>query len=157
MRTPGLQKAVQLAKCSANPNRKVLGAGRRSSQARIGLGARRLVARCAAGNLVTGSARMLNLWSLITRLACVVATLPLGSSPAQAQLHVIMSGGFSAAYRQALPQFERTTGIAVTTASGASQGTGPQTIAARLQRGVPADVAILSREGLAELISAGWI
>jgi molybdate transport system substrate-binding protein len=45
-------------------------------------------------------------------------------------------------------------GIKVTTGSGASQGSGPQTIAAQLGRGVAADVVILSREGLDELIAA---
>jgi molybdate transport system substrate-binding protein len=69
-------------------------------------------------------------------------------------LKVIISGGFSGPYEQLLPEFERATGIKVTTGSGASQGTGPQTIAAQLARGVPADVVILSREGLAELIAA---
>ena len=56
-----------------------------------------------------------------------------------------------------LPEFERSTGIKVTTLSGASQGSGPETIAAQLGRGVPADVVILSREGLTELIAAGRI
>ena len=45
-------------------------------------------------------------------------------------------------------------GIEVTTGSGSSQGSGPQTIAAQLGRGVAADVVILSREGLTELIAA---
>ena len=67
---------------------------------------------------------------------------------------VLISGGFSGPYEQLLPEFERTTGIKVTTGSGSSQGTGPQTIAAQLARGVPADVVILSREGLTELIGA---
>ena len=53
-----------------------------------------------------------------------------------------------------MPEFERTSGIKVATGSGASQGTGPQTIAAQLARGVPSDVVILSREGLGELIAA---
>jgi molybdate transport system substrate-binding protein len=70
---------------------------------------------------------------------------------------VIISGGFSTAYRQLLPEFEKSTGISVTTGSGASQGKGPQTIAAQLERGVPFDVVIMSREGLSELISAGRI
>src|SRR5262245_14922895 len=76
------------------------------------------------------------------------------SVAASAQLNVLISGGFSGAYEQLLPEFERTSGIKVTTGSGASQGTGPQTIAAQLARGVPANVVILSREGLSELISA---
>ena len=73
---------------------------------------------------------------------------------ASAQLNVMISGGFSGAYEQLLPEFERTSGIKVTTGSGASQGTGPQTIAAQLARGVPVNVVILSREGLTELIDA---
>lgn len=73
------------------------------------------------------------------------------------QLNVIISGGFSGAYEKLLPEFERATGIRVATGSGASQGAGPQTIAAQLARGVPADVVILSREGLDDLIAANRI
>jgi molybdate transport system substrate-binding protein len=76
---------------------------------------------------------------------------------AMSQVTVIISGGFSTAYRQVLPEFERSTGIKVTTLSGASQGKGPETIAAQLGRGVSADVVILSREGLDELIAASRI
>jgi len=76
---------------------------------------------------------------------------------ASAQLKVLMSGGFTGAYEQLLPEFERTTGISVTTGSGSSQGTGPQTIGAQLARGVSADVVILSTEGLNELIAANRI
>jgi len=72
-------------------------------------------------------------------------------------VNVLISGGFSSAYEQLLPEFERTSGIKVITGSGASQGTGPQTIAAQLARGVSADVVILSREGLGELIVANRI
>src|SRR5262249_7841626 len=86
-----------------------------------------------------------------------VATIMTFAGSSSAQLKVIISGGFSPAYQEVLPEFERTTGIAVTTGSGASQGSGAQRIAAQLQRGVPADVVILSREGLTELISAGRI
>ena len=64
-----------------------------------------------------------------------------------------ISGGFHGAYEQLLPEFKRTSGISVTTGSGSSQGAGPQTIAAQLARGVPADVVVLSREGLSELIA----
>jgi molybdate transport system substrate-binding protein len=74
-----------------------------------------------------------------------------------AQFHVLISGGFTGAYERLLPEFERSSGIAVVTGSGASQGAGPQTIAAQLARGVPADVVILSREGLTELIGANRI
>jgi molybdate transport system substrate-binding protein len=73
------------------------------------------------------------------------------------QLNVLMSGGFGAAYEELLPDFERDTGIKVATGSGASQGTGPHTIAAQLARGTRADVVILSREGLGDLIAANKI
>ena len=72
-------------------------------------------------------------------------------------VNVLISGGFTGAYEQLLPEFERTSGVKVTTRSGASQGLGPQTIAAQLARGVFADVVILSREGLGELMVADKI
>jgi molybdate transport system substrate-binding protein len=72
---------------------------------------------------------------------------------AAAQLNVMISGGFTGAYNKLLPEFERANGVKVSTGSGASQGTGPQTIAAQLARGVPVDVVILSREGLTDLIA----
>ena len=76
---------------------------------------------------------------------------------ASAQLNVLISGAFNGAYQRLLPEFERTSGIKVTTGSGASQGTGPQTIGAQLARGVLADVVILSREGLDGLIASNRI
>ena len=78
-------------------------------------------------------------------------------SLAATEIKVIISGGFSGPYQQLLPQFEHDTGLKVVTASGASQGSGPQTIKAQLERGTATDVVILSREGLAELIAAGRI
>jgi molybdate transport system substrate-binding protein len=92
-------------------------------------------------------------WSSFNAVA-VVATLLMWPLAASAQLKVIISGGFSGPYEKLLPEFERTTGIKVTTGSGSSQGTGPQTIAAQLASGVPMDVVILSREGLTDLIAA---
>jgi len=94
---------------------------------------------------------------IIAPLVAVTAALLAFPSPSMAQVKVLISGGFSSAYNQVLPEFERTTGITVSTGSGASQGSGQQTIAAQLQRGVAADIVILSREGLAELIAAGRI
>jgi molybdate transport system substrate-binding protein len=83
--------------------------------------------------------------------ACVFSLLL--STPAMAQLEVLISGGFQGPYKQMLPGFEKMTGIKVTTKSGASQGSGPKTIKAQLSSGVTADVVILSREGLDELIA----
>lgn len=74
----------------------------------------------------------------------------------QVQLRVMISGGFSAAFRELQPEFEKTSGIKVAVTRGASQGVGPDTIGAQLHLGVPADVVIMSREGLDELIAEGW-
>ena len=79
------------------------------------------------------------------------------STPAMAQLEVMISGGFQGPYTQMLPSFERTTGIKVVTKSGASQGSGPKTIKAQLLAGTAVDVVILSREGLSELIEMNKI
>src|SRR5215813_7407260 len=90
-------------------------------------------------------------------IVVVIAALLMSPVTASAQLKVMISGGFSGPYEKLLPEFERTTGIKVTTGSGSSQGTGPQTIASQLARGVPTDVVILSREGLADLMAANRI
>src|SRR2546429_4531795 len=93
-------------------------------------------------------------WRAVNAIVVVIATLLMWPLVASAQLKVIISGGFSGPYEQLLPEIERTTAIKVTTGSGASQGTAPQTIAAQLARAVPVDMVILSRRGLAELIAA---
>src|SRR5438445_75142 len=96
--------------------------------------------------------------AIMMRTAVVAfAALLVWPEGAFAQMKVLISGGFSGAYERLLPEFERTSGIKVTTGSGASQGDGPQTIGAQLGRGVAADVVILSREGLDGLIAANRI
>lgn len=92
-----------------------------------------------------------------TRVALAMAAVFAVSTPSFAQVKVIISGGFAPAYREVLPEFERATGITVATGSGASQGNAADTIGAQLRRGVPADVVIMSREGLSELIKGGKI
>ncbi len=72
-------------------------------------------------------------------------------------LKVMTSGGFAAPLAQLLPEFEKESGIAVEVTRGGSQGPGPDTIPAQLRRGVPADMVILSREGLNDLIADGRI
>jgi molybdate transport system substrate-binding protein len=92
-------------------------------------------------------------------LRVLAAFLMLAMFPegAFAQVTVITSGGFASPLKAALPEFEKSTGISVTVIAGKSQGGGPDTIAAQLNRGVAADVVILSREGLNDLISENRI
>lgn len=74
-----------------------------------------------------------------------------------AQLNVLHSGGFAAPYRELLPAFERNLGFTVASTQAASQGNGPNTIPALLRRGFGADVVIMAREGLSEVIADGRI
>lgn len=85
--------------------------------------------------------------------AAIAVALTIVPTDSFAQVKVIISGGFSPAYRQLLPGFEKTSGVTVTTTSGGSIGAGPNTIGGQIRRGVPADVIILAREGLDELIA----
>jgi molybdate transport system substrate-binding protein len=86
-------------------------------------------------------------------LAVAVALVLPGLS--SGQVKVLMSGGFASAYQELLPEFERATGITVTTTRGPSQGNGPDVIGAQLRRGVPVDMVIMNREGLEELMTEG--
>jgi molybdate transport system substrate-binding protein len=84
------------------------------------------------------------------------ATLAAGSASA-AEVKVMISGGFSAAYRELLPEFERSTHNSVTTAAGPSMGDTPQAIPNRLARGEPADVLIMVSGALDDLIKLGKV
>jgi molybdate transport system substrate-binding protein len=92
-------------------------------------------------------------------ITTIVAVVAIVAFPAAsfAQVKVIISGGFAAAYEKLLPEFEKSSGITITTTRGGSQGDGPNTIGAQLRRGVPVDVVIMNRAGLNDLIAEGRI
>jgi len=69
-----------------------------------------------------------------------------------AEVHVMISGGFTAAYKELVPQFEKATGHTVVTAYGPSMGETPQAIPMRLSRGEPADVLIMVGYALGDLV-----
>jgi molybdate transport system substrate-binding protein len=77
--------------------------------------------------------------------------------PSVGQLNVITSVGFEAAYNELVPVFQKSSGITVSTKHFASQGNGPDTIPAQLRAGAAADVVIMSKEGLGELLAEGRI
>lgn len=87
----------------------------------------------------------------------VVGALLLAGAAYGAEVKVMISGGFSAAYRVLIPEFERTTNNTVATASGPSMGNTPQAIPNRLRRGEPADVLIMVSTALDELITQGKV
>jgi molybdate transport system substrate-binding protein len=100
---------------------------------------------------------MNRLLKVLTIVAMAISVPAVFSQSALAQVRVMTSGGFAAPLREVLPQFEKSTGISVEVILGKSQGAGPQTISAQLGRGVAADIVILSREGLNDLISENRI
>ena len=87
----------------------------------------------------------------------VTATALFAGCACGAEVKVMISGGFSAAYRALLPEFERTTHNSVATAAGPSMGNAPEAIPNRLQRAEPADVLIMVSSALDELIKLGKV
>ena len=73
------------------------------------------------------------------------------------EIKVMISGGFSAAYRELIPKFEQATGNKVVTAYGPSMGTTINAIPIRLARGEPVDVIIMVGYALAELTKQGKV
>ncbi|RZL56242.1 MAG: ABC transporter substrate-binding protein [Variovorax sp.] len=102
--------------------------------------------------------------SLTRRAALLAGALALagcgalgGKSSAPSEIHVMTSGGFTAAYNDLRPDFEKRTGHTVRTAYGASMGNAGDSIPSRLGRGEPADVVILARSALDALVADGKV
>jgi len=74
-----------------------------------------------------------------------------------AEVRVMISGGFGAAYRELVGEFEKATGNKVLTASGPSMGTTQNAIPVRLARGEPADVLIMVGYALDDLAKQGKV
>ena len=91
------------------------------------------------------------------RILFIAAAVVCAAPALGAEIHVMISGGFSAAYAELVPQFERATGHKVSTVRGASMGTDVNALPVRLQRGEPADVLILVGDALEELAKGGHI
>jgi molybdate transport system substrate-binding protein len=90
--------------------------------------------------------------------ALVVATILFCPLAAIAQdIRVMVSGAFTEAYLQVVPEFERATKYKVVSSFGASMGGAPDSIPSRLDRGEAADVVILASTALDELIAQGKV
>lgn len=73
------------------------------------------------------------------------------------ELHVLNSGGFTAAYKLLAPKFEAVRGDRLDIAYGPLMGTTPEAIPNRLARGEPADVVIMVGYALDRLIREGKV
>jgi molybdate transport system substrate-binding protein len=87
--------------------------------------------------------------------AAALALAPLAASAAD--IHVMSSAGFKAAYLELLQQFEAKTGHHVDNAWGPSMGATPQAVPNRIARGEPVDVVIGVREALDKLAAEGKV
>ena len=74
-----------------------------------------------------------------------------------AEIKVMSSAGFKAAYLELAAEFERTTGHKIVNAWGPSMGNTPQAVPNRIARGEPVDVVIIVGEALDELIKDGKV
>lgn len=72
-----------------------------------------------------------------------------------ADVHVISSGGFTAAYKDLVAGCEVKLGQKVVSAYGASMGAAPDAIPNRLARGEQADIVILAAEAFDKLVADG--
>jgi len=101
--------------------------------------------------------------SLHRRAAIIAAATVLAACSAlqapspPSDIHVMTSGGFTAAYNDLRPIFEKRSGRMVKTAYGASMGNADDSIPSRLARGEPADVVILARPALDALVEQGKV
>ena len=87
----------------------------------------------------------------------LLSALAFTSAASAAEIHVMISGGLTAAYKALVPEFERKTGHKVVTAFGPSMGTTTNAIPVRLARGEPADVLIMVGYALGDLIKQGKV
>ena len=74
-----------------------------------------------------------------------------------AEIKVMSSAGFKAAYLELADEFERTTGHKLVNAWGPSMGDTPQAVPNRIARGEPVDVVIVAGEALDDLIKNGKV
>ena len=75
----------------------------------------------------------------------------------QADLKVITSGGFAAAFALLKPKFEQQYGVKITTSYGSSGGGAADSIPVRLANGETFDLIILSRSSLDALTAQGFV
>lgn len=76
---------------------------------------------------------------------------------AAGEVHVMLSGGFSAAYDALTPYFEKYAVQKLVTVRGPSMGATPGAIPNRIDRGEPVDVVIMVSESLDGLIKRGKV
>lgn len=90
-------------------------------------------------------------------LLLAVAMSTVATSSGATEIRVMISGGFSAAYDELVPEFEQLSGHKVLTVRGASFGDAANSIPVRMARGEPADIVILAGKALDDLTLQGRV
>jgi molybdate transport system substrate-binding protein len=85
----------------------------------------------------------------------LIGLLPAAGVAMAAEIKVMISAGFSEAYRDLVPEFERTTGHRIVTIRGPSMGKRPEAVPNRIARGEPVDVVIINTETIDRLLADG--
>ncbi len=94
----------------------------------------------------------------LARAACLGSALLLLAGAVQAaEVKVVSSGGFAAAYRVLAPEFERQTGHTLVANWGPSMGETADAVPQRLARGEPIDVVIMVGYALGKLVEQGKV
>lgn len=88
---------------------------------------------------------------------CGTVLLALASLASAAEISVVSSGGFAAAYKALCPEFEKATGDTLKSAWGPSMGDTHNAIPQRLERGEPIDVVIMVGNSLDKLVKEGKV
>lgn len=91
---------------------------------------------------------------LTRALACALLTV---ATVRAAEIEVVTSGAFTAAYLKLVPEYERATHNKLVTEFGPSMGTTHNAIPLRLERGEAIDVVIMAAPALANLIKQGKV
>jgi len=87
----------------------------------------------------------------------IALTALLAAAAQAAEVRVVSSGGFAAAYRLLAPEFERRTGHTLATQWGPSMGDTRDAVPARLARGEPIDVLVMVGYALGRLVEEGKV
>jgi len=90
-------------------------------------------------------------------ISLLISGICLSTALQAADLQVMTSGGFTAAYKNLGPKFTADTGNTLTTTLGPSMGKAPEAIPNRLAHGEKADVVIMVGYALDDLIKQGKV
>src|SRR5205809_6489783 len=97
--------------------------------------------------------------SIVARTAVlvIIGALLFASPVRAAEIKVVTSGAFTAAYLELVPEDERATHSKLVTEFGPSMGTTRNAIPIRLGRGEAIDVVIMAARALSDLIKQGKV